>query len=55
MGKMLKRAMVAVVGAGMGALVGLLVDYLGAGNIALFAGALAGAIIPLAVLGRPGH
>lgn len=52
---MVKRVMVAVIGAGMGALVGLLVDFLGAGNIALIACAIAGALIPLAVLGQPGH
>jgi len=50
-----KRIMVAIIGAGMGALVGLPIDYLGAGNIALIACAIAGAVIPLAVLGRPGH
>jgi hypothetical protein len=52
---MAKRVMVAVIGAGMGALVGLLVDFLGAGNIALIACAIAGALIPLALLGQPGH
>lgn len=52
---MAKRIMVAVVGAGMGALIGLPIDYLGAGSIALILGALAGAAIPLAVLGQPGH
>jgi hypothetical protein len=50
-----KRIMVAVIGAGMGALIGLPVDYLGAGNIAILIGALAGAAIPLVVLGQPGH
>jgi hypothetical protein len=52
---MAKRIMVAVVGAGMGALIGLPVDYLGAGSLALIAGAVIGALIPLAVLGQPGH
>lgn len=52
---MAKRVMVAIIGAGMGALVGLLVDFLGAGNIALIACAIAGALIPLVVLGQPGH
>jgi len=52
---MAKRLMVAVVGAGIGSLVGLLVDFLGAGNPALIAGAVIGAIVPLLVLGSPGH
>jgi hypothetical protein len=45
--------MVAVVGAGIGSLAGLLVSFLGAGNWALIAGAVAGAVIPLAFLGSP--
>jgi hypothetical protein len=49
-----KRIMLAVVGAGIGALAGLLISYLGAGNAALFGGAIVGAIVPLLVLGRPG-
>ena len=49
-----KRLMIAVVGAGIGALAGLLVDYLGAGTPALWAGAAAGALIPQFVLGRSG-
>jgi hypothetical protein len=52
---MAKRIMMAVVGAGIGALAGLLVDYLGAGTPALVAGAAAGALIPQFVLGPPGH
>jgi hypothetical protein len=48
-----KRVMVAVVGAGMGSLAGLLFSFLGAGNGALIAGAVVGAIIPLVSLGRP--
>ncbi len=52
---MAKRIMVAVVGAGIGSLAGLLVSYLGAGNPALIVGAIAGAIIPLLVLGPPGR
>jgi hypothetical protein len=52
---MAKRLMFAVVGAGMGALAGLLVDYLGAGTPALFVGAAAGAVIPQFVLGAPGR
>jgi hypothetical protein len=51
---MAKRIMIAVVGAGIGSLAGLLVSFLGAGNIALVAGAAIGAIVPLAVLGKPG-
>ncbi len=52
---MAKRIMVAVIGAGIGSLAGLLVSFLGAGNSALIFGAIAGAIIPLLVLGAPGH
>ena len=51
---MAKRIMIAVVGAGIGSLAGLLVSFLGAGNVALVAGAVIGAIVPLAVLGKPG-
>jgi len=47
--------MVAVVGAGIGSLLGLLVSFLGAGNWALIAGAIVGAVIPLLVLGAPGR
>lgn len=47
--------MVAVVGAGMGALIGLPIDFLGAGDIALILGAVAGAAIPLVILGQPGR
>ena len=46
--------MVAVVGAGIGSLAGLLVSFLGAGNHALIIGAVAGALVPLLVLGPPG-
>ena len=49
-----KRIMVAVVGAGIGTLAGLLASYLGAGNAALYAGAVLGAVAPLLVLGKPG-
>lgn len=52
---MAKRIMVAVVGAGIGSLVGLLISSLGAGNPALIIGGLAGAAIPLLVLGPPGR
>jgi len=49
-----KRIMLAVVGAGIGSLAGLLIDFLGAGNRALIVGAIAGAVIPMLVLGPPG-
>jgi hypothetical protein len=49
-----KRVMLAIVGAGIGSLAGLLVSFLGAGNAALIAGAVIGAIVPLIVLGKPG-
>jgi hypothetical protein len=48
-----KRIMVAVVGAGIGSLVGLAVSFLGAGNWALIGGAAVGAVVPLLVLGQP--
>ena len=49
-----KPVMLAVVGAGIGSLAGLLVSFLGAGNIALIAGAVLGAILPFLFLGKPG-
>jgi hypothetical protein len=49
-----KRIMLAAVGAGIGSLLGLLVSFVGAGNWALIVGAVAGAILPLMVLGPPG-
>ena len=52
---MAKRLMLAVVGAGIGSLAGLLVSFLGVGNSALIAGAVAGAVIPLVALGPPGR
>jgi hypothetical protein len=52
---MAKRLMVAIVGAGIGSLVGLLVSFLGLGNFALIAGAALGAILPLLFLGPPGR
>ena len=52
---MAKRLMVSVVGAGIGSLAGLLVAFLGAGKSALIIGAIAGAVIPLLVLGPPGR
>jgi hypothetical protein len=48
-----KRIMLVVVGAGIGSLIGLLVSFLGVGNWALIAGAVAGALIPPLVLGPP--
>jgi hypothetical protein len=51
---MSKRIMLAVVGAGIGSLVGLLVSFLGIGNVALIVGAVLGAILPLVFLGKPG-
>jgi hypothetical protein len=50
-----KRVMLAVVGAGIGSLAGLLISFLGAGNAALIAGAVVGAVVPLLWLGRPGQ
>lgn len=48
--------MVAVVGAGIGSLLGLLASYLlHDWTPALVIGAVAGAIIPLLVLGTPGR
>jgi hypothetical protein len=52
---MAKRIMVAVVGAGAGSLAGLLLSFLGAGNSALIIGGVAGAVIPLLLLGQPGR
>jgi hypothetical protein len=49
-----KRIMLAVVGAGIGSLAGLLVSFLGVGNVALVVGAVVGAILPLLVMGKPG-
>jgi hypothetical protein len=51
---MAKRLMLVIVGAGMGSLAGLVVSFLGAGNVGLVAGAIVGAILPLVVLGKPG-
>jgi hypothetical protein len=47
--------MLAIIGAGIGSLAGLLVSFLGAGNPALIAGAVIGAVIPLIWLGPPGR
>ena len=52
---MIKRIMVAVVGAGIGSLVGLFISAMGVGNPGLIIGAVAGAVIPLLVLGPPGR
>lgn len=51
---MAKRLMIAVVGAGIGSLAGLLVAFLGGGNAALIGGAVVGAAAPLLILGAPG-
>jgi len=47
--------MAVVIGAGMGALAGLLLSFVGLGNIGIFAGAIVGGIVPLVVLGPPGR
>lgn len=53
---MAKRLMLAIVGAGIGSLVGLLVSFLAGGwNPALVLGAVVGAILPLVLLGPPGR
>ena len=53
---MAKRILLAVVGAGIGSLLGLLVSFLaGDWNPALIIGAVAGAVLPLVVMGRPGR
>jgi hypothetical protein len=49
-----KRIMLALVGAGIGAFAGLVIDFLGAGSIALVAGGAIGAVVPQFVLGAPG-
>jgi hypothetical protein len=49
-----KRLMIAVVGAGIGALAGLLIDYLGGGIMSLWICAALGAILPQFLLGPPG-
>ena len=46
--------MVAFVGAGIGALVGVALVWFGVGKEALWGGAVVGAILPLVVLGKPG-
>lgn len=51
----MKRLMVAIVGAGIGSLAGLLISFLlHDWTPALVIGAVAGAVIPLMVLGAPG-
>jgi len=52
---MMKRAMLAVVGAGIGAIAGLLIAAMGAGVSGLWIGAAVGAIVPQFVIGPPGH
>lgn len=46
--------MFSVVGAGLGALIGLLADFVGAGHWVVVAGGLAGAAAPL-LMGEPGR
>ena len=51
-----KRLMLAVIGAGIGSLAGLLVSFLAGGwNPALIVGAVVGAVVPLMLLGPPGR
>jgi hypothetical protein len=50
---MAKRLLFAVVGVGLGALIGVLADFLGAGHGAIPACAAAGAVVPF-FLGSPG-
>jgi hypothetical protein len=53
---MAKRVMLAIVGAGIGSLAGLLVSFVAGGwNPALVLGAVVGAILPLIFLGSPGR
>ena len=52
---MLKRLMLGVVGAGIGALAGVWVDSMGGGTAALWICAAIGAIVPQFVLGSPGR
>jgi hypothetical protein len=51
---MVKRLMVVVVGAGIGTLLGLFVDAMGAGTPALVVCAALGAVVPQFFLGAPG-
>lgn len=47
--------MVAIVGAGIGSLAGLLIAWLGGGHAAMLGCAAIGAVVPLVVLGKPGR
>jgi hypothetical protein len=50
-----RRIMLAVIGAGLGSLVGwFLVNFIGLGSLALIVCAILGAIVPQFVLGKPG-
>ncbi len=49
-----KRIILSVVGAGIGAFAGLLIAFLGAGNLGILGGAAVGAVVPQRVLGSPG-
>lgn len=51
---MAKRIMIVIVGIGIGSLAGLVISALGAGNVGLIIGAVAGGVIPLLILGPPG-
>ena len=51
---MIKRLLAAVVGMAMGGLVGLLVAWLGAGNLAILLGAAAGGLLFLFAAPRMG-
>jgi hypothetical protein len=52
---MAKRLMIAIVGAGIGSLAGLLASFiLGGRNAPLIIGAVVGAAIPVLFLGSPG-
>ena len=42
---MIKRLLVALVGMAMGGLVGLMIAFMGAGNLAIIVGAIAGALL----------
>jgi len=52
---MLKRVMLGVVGAGIGALVGVWVKSMGGGTAVLWICGAMGAIVPQFVLGPPGR
>ena len=51
----IKRIAISLVGAALGTIVGLFASFLGAGNPALIAGGIVGAVLPHLILGRPGQ